>query len=193
MKLFEMLGIWNYALLFVLVFVEGPTATLVAAAAAGVGKLDPLAVFVVAAVSNLAADSFWYSLGRWGHTLSILRWARKAGVKESVLTRYQNDMRKHALKILLAAKLTLSFSIPALISAGLTRVPWRKAILVLAAAEALWTGSLVLAGVYLGGRLAQLEQNMQIVTIGSSILFLLFLVALLKFEGRRLADDTTSS
>ncbi|MEJ2747034.1 MAG: VTT domain-containing protein [Anaerolineae bacterium] len=193
MKLLATLGMWNYVILAVFVFVEGPTATLVAAAAAGSGVLDPLAVFAVAAVSNLTADSFWYGVGRWGHKANVLRWAGKVGVRQATLTRYQIKMREHALKILLVAKLTLSFSVPALIVAGLSHVPWRKVILVLAAAEALWTGSLVLAGVFLGNRLAQLEQGLQIAAIVGSIVFLLLLAAFLRHQGQDyLTDDTPS-
>jgi len=193
MKWLELLGIWNYVILAFLVFIEGPTATLVGAAAAATGVLDPLAVFGVAAASNLAADSFWYSLGRWGGRVNILRWARRLGVQEETIVRYQASMRSHGLKILLAAKLTLSFSIPALIAAGLAHVPWRKAIVVLAAAETLWSGSLVLAGMYLGYRLARLEQGLQIAAVAGSILFLLFLVALLKHQGRHLVDEGSPS
>jgi len=188
------MGGWSYVLLFILVFVEGPTATLAGAVAAGSGMLDPLAVLFVAAASNLAADSFWYSLGRWGRQVDILRWARKAGLDEKTLTRYEMSMHTHGLKILLAAKLTLSFSVPALIAAGLTHVPWRKAILVLASAEALWTGGLVLAGFYLGHQLAHFEQGLQIAGAVGGILFLLFLVMLFKHQkGRPLADDASLS
>jgi len=194
MKILDMMGGWGYVLLFVLVFVEGPTATLAGAVAAGSGLLDPLLVFAVAAASNLAADSFWYSLGRWGRKVNILRWLRKAGVKEKTLARYVENMHTHGLKILLAAKLTLTFSIPALIAAGLAHVPWRKTLLVLVAAETLWTGGLVLAGFYLGHQLARLEQGLQIAGIVGSILFFIFLIALFKHQNRQsFADDGSVS
>lgn len=194
MNVFDTMGVWSYVLLFALVFAEGPTATLAGAVAAGGGFLDPLVVFGVAAIANLTADSFWYGLGRWGREVNILRWARKAGVDEKTLIRYETNMSDHGLKILLAAKLTLSFAVPALIAAGLTHVPWRKAIFVLAAAETLWTGGLVLAGYYLGHQLTHLEQGLQIAGIMGGALFLLFLIILLKRHGGRpLADDASFS
>jgi len=191
MKILESLGNWNYVILAILVFLEGPTATLLGAAAATTGILDPVIVFLVAAVSNLTADSFWYGLGRWGRRLNILRLASRVGVHEETIAQYQAGMRQHGLKILLAAKLTLSFSIPALIAAGLAHVPWRKAILVLAAAEAIWTGSLVLAGVYLGYRLAQLEKGLQVAALIGGIVFLSILVHFLKRRGQHLADEAS--
>ena len=194
MQLLAVMGGWSYVLLFILVFVEGPTATLAGAVAAGSGFLDPLVVFAVSAAANLSADSFWYSLGRWGRQVNLLRWARKAGVKEETLAYYEANMRNHGLKILLAAKLTLSFAVPALIAAGLTHVPWRKAILVLASAETLWSGGLVLAGFYLGHQLAHLEQGLQIAGVVGGILFIILLIVLFKHQrGRPFADDASLS
>lgn len=192
MKLLESLGNWNYVVLAILVFIEGPTATLLGAAAAAMGLLNPLIVFLVAATSNLAADSFWYSLGRLGRQANVIRWAHRLGVREDRIAHYQMAMHAHGLKILLAAKLTLSFSVPALIAAGMAHVPWRKAILVLSSAEIVWTGGLVLAGVYFGYRLAQLEKGLQIVGIGGGILFLSFLIFLFKRHAQRLIDETSS-
>jgi membrane protein DedA with SNARE-associated domain len=188
------MGDWSYVLLFILIFLEGPTATLAGAVAAGSGLLDPVIVFVIAAVANLTADSFWYGLGRWGREANILRWARKAGVKEETLAYYETNMHTHGLKILLAAKLTLSFAVPALIAAGLTHVPWRKAIVVLASGEALWSGGLVLAGFYLGHQLARLEQGLQIAGIVGGFLFIILLITLFKHhKGQSLADDASLS
>jgi len=190
MDVIKALGVWNYVIFATMVFVEGPTATLIGATAAGSGRLEPLAVFLVAAGSNLMADSFWYYLGRWGHEARILHWVEKVGVDESMLEQAKRKMHQHALKILLAAKLTLSFSIPALIVAGLTRISWRKTILVLLGAEILWSGSLVLAGVYLGQWLERLEKGIQVVTILGSIVFLLILMVFVKRIGKRhFVDD----
>ena len=60
------LGQWSYVLIALLVFVEGPSVTLVAGAMAATGILRPELVFVAAAAGNIASDQFWYWLGRLG-------------------------------------------------------------------------------------------------------------------------------
>ena len=60
------LGYWSYVLITILVFLEGPSVTLVAGAMAATGFLDVKLVFVAAALGNFLADVWWYTLGYVG-------------------------------------------------------------------------------------------------------------------------------
>ena len=137
---------WNYVLLAVLVAIEGPIVTLLAAAAASGGWLRPELVFIAAAIGNLTGDTVWYSLGYMGKTDWLIRHGQRFGLRYEYIQRMEREMHTHARKILVAAKLTLSFAIPALVVAGMARVPWRKWFPVVAVAECLWTGGLVIIG-----------------------------------------------
>lgn len=132
------LGGWSYLLLAVLVILEGPVATLLGAAAASSGALSPALVFVAAACGNLTGDLCWYALGRYAPT----RWLRRraAPLLESV--------RENAPKVIFTAKLTWTLAVTVLVSLGLARVPVRRWLPADAAAEVIWTGALVLAGVH---------------------------------------------
>jgi len=52
-------GIWKYLILAFLVAVEGPAATLLGAAAAGIGVMQLKLVFVFASSGILTADTIW--------------------------------------------------------------------------------------------------------------------------------------
>ncbi len=52
-------GLWAYLGLALLVAVEGPIITLLAAVAAAAGALSPFAVFAAAALGNLTGDLLW--------------------------------------------------------------------------------------------------------------------------------------
>ena len=176
----QRLGDWNYALLALLVIVEGPVATLAGAAVAATGALRPGLVFITAATSNLFADSLWYLVGYMGGTRWPSHIARRLGIRRSYVTRFEREMKARGPKILFTAKLTLSFSIPALIAAGIAHVSWRRAMSVLLPAEALWTGSLVLAGYWLGESVARLERGVQVIAIAGGVLFIMWLTRYLK-------------
>ncbi|MBK8797177.1 MAG: hypothetical protein IPM07_12895 [Anaerolineales bacterium] len=60
------LGHWSYLIIAILVFIEGPAVTLVAAAMAATGILRVDLVFVAAAIGNFLADSTWYGIGYMG-------------------------------------------------------------------------------------------------------------------------------
>jgi hypothetical protein len=70
-------------------------------------------------------------------------------------------MQSHAGKILLVAKLTAGFSIPALIAAGMARAPLRRWLVVLHRRVHL-TGALVLAGVYLTESIVRVGQGLHL-------------------------------
>jgi membrane protein DedA with SNARE-associated domain len=140
------LGYWKYLLLAVLTFFEGPVATLVAAAAASTGLLNPVLVFFSAAAGNLAGDTCWYLLGRLGRKFKIERLTNRVGVNSKQLDRLSRQMQRGAPTVLFFAKLSNSFIVPGLIAAGLSKMSWRRWFLPVLGAEMLWTGTLVVTG-----------------------------------------------
>jgi len=167
------LGVWAYFLLALMVAVEGPVATLLGAAAASAGWMDPLLVFVFAAGGNLTADSLWYTLGYAGKLEWIERIGRKLGVKLETLHGLEAGLREHAARILFLAKLTVSFMIPTLIATGLARVRWQRWFPALFAGEMVWTGSLVLVGYFATRVIKQFQVGLQYVVLGLALLFIL--------------------
>ena len=176
------LGYWTYIILALLVAVEGPIATLLGAAAASAGLMRPWLVFFAAAVGNLTADSLWFSLGYMGKTEWVYRFGRQLGVRESLIEHLKHNMIAHATKVLFLAKLTVSFVIPSLFTAGLLKIPWRRWFPALMLAETIWTGSLVLIGYYTTEAIKRVEQGVEYAVLAASILFVAFLI----FAGRRL-------
>jgi len=163
---------WAYILLTILVVVEGPVTTLAGAVAASTGYLNPILVFVAAAIGNLIADTLWYSLGYLGKIEWLLRYGGKLGIKETTLARLQTDVHDHIRKILFIAKLTLGFVVPTLIAAGLARVPMKRWFGVLFSAECLWTGTLVLVGYYFGYMIQRIETNLRWVSAGGTVVII---------------------
>jgi membrane protein DedA with SNARE-associated domain len=173
---------WTYFLLAFLVLVEGPIAVLAASAAAAAGLMRPGLVFLSAAVGNLTADSLWWLLGYSGKPEWIHAMGRRLKIRESQIEHLKHTMVKHATRVMFLSKITLSFSIPALIAAGLLRIPWKRWFPWFVLAEVLWTGSLVLIGYYTTHAIAHVAQGMEFVLLGASVLFVVFLV----IWGRRL-------
>ncbi|HHD56127.1 MAG TPA: hypothetical protein ENK89_00415 [Desulfobulbaceae bacterium] len=148
----------KYLLIFLAVFVEGPLATLVAAAMAAGGVLRPLPVFFSAALGNLSADLCWYALGyagRYSRVLQHLPWLRS---QESIIHRVEKKMQRHGIRILIFAKFWFGVAaIPALIAAGLLHLPWYRILPAAIVCEVVWSGALVLTGYYLTAYLGGIE------------------------------------
>ena len=97
-------------------------------------------------LGNLTADTLWYLLGYTGNIDAALRLGHWAGFRRKHVDRLTGAMQAHGLKILFFAKLTAGFMIPALIAAGLARLPWKRWFPVLLLGEMIWTGILIVIG-----------------------------------------------
>lgn len=180
------LGPWVYPALALLVIIEGPVATLLGASAAAMGFMRPIPVFVTAASANLASDALWYQLGRLGKAEWMVAHARWIGLRPSRVELMQRRIRLHGVRMLFIAKLTLVFSVPALIAAGVCRVSYRRWLPYGIAAEALWTGSLVAVGYTLSAYIQKLTHGIQILAaVGAAIFVPLVLVLVVRFATER--------
>jgi membrane protein DedA with SNARE-associated domain len=166
------LGAWTYLVLGVLIVLQGPLATLLGGAAAAAGLLRPVWVFVVGVGGNLIADVLWYTVGRTGKVKWLRRPSRWIGLSQEKIDQILSGMRLHSTKILLMAKLSAGFAVPALLSAGLARVPWRRWFPVVFIGETLWTGALLLIGFYATEAIKRVEQGLQYVAFAVALLLL---------------------
>lgn len=168
---------WQYFLIFILVAVEGTGVTLAAAALAGTGTLAAHWVFLAAGTGNLTADLCWYLLGYLGQYEKLVRWFPPLAKFEPQIEEFKGQVRRYAPRMLIVSKLALGIvSIPTLIAAGIARVSlWRVAPAQILG-EIIWTGGLVLIGLYLGQYVAEFEQGLQIAGIvGGAVVFLILL------------------
>ena len=170
------LGPWSYILLAILVMVEGPIATLAGAVAASAGLMKPIWVFTAAAGGNLLSDSLWYTLGYLGKMEWLERYGGWFGLRKNLIARVRHDITKHAAKVLVVAKLSLGFVIPALVAMGLARVSVRRWGVWLVLAETLWTGTLVLLGYHFGVYVQTLERGVETAALIGSLVFVAILV-----------------
>jgi membrane protein DedA with SNARE-associated domain len=175
-NLAQPLGNWTYILLALLVAVEGPLTTLAGAVAASSGLLNPVMVFISASIGNLTADTLWYSVGYLGKTEWFVRYGRWFGIEEKLVKRLQQDVQNHIHKVLFVAKLTLGLVVPALIAAGLARVPIKRWFGVLFTAECIWTGGLVLVGYYFGTLTQSIETHLRWISLGGAAVFLALVI-----------------
>jgi membrane protein DedA with SNARE-associated domain len=170
------LGWWAYIGLAALVFAEGPIATVVGSVAASAGYLNPVMVFASASAGNLTADVLWYLVGYLGKFEWLVSLGKWVGFTREQVMDIEEDIEENVLKMLFIAKLTLGFVIPALIATGLARIPIRKWFGILILAEAIWTGSLVLAGFYFGKYLQTMRTGLQYITLAGGLIFFALII-----------------
>jgi membrane protein DedA with SNARE-associated domain len=176
------LGFWTYIIVAVWVASQGPIGTLVGASAAAMGLMRPEGVFIAGMIGNAVGDSFWYLMGYLGKIDWLLRFGKKLGIRPDVLEKFENEMRHNTPRIMFVSVVTLSMIVPALVSAGLVKAPWKRWFPAAVAGELLWTGSMLLVGFYATEAIKRVEQTIEYVALGGTVVFVIFLI----LYGRRI-------
>lgn len=168
-------------------------ATLAGAVAASAGYMKPVGVFAAAASGNLLSDILWFTLGYLGRREWLHRYGSYVGLHEGLVNRLMDDIQKHAARLLFIAKLTLGFTIPALVATGLARVPMRRWLPFLIAGETLWTGSLVFLGFFFGRYVRRLERGVEFIALAGGLLFVAFIIYYLARQRKRASEKETET
>jgi membrane protein DedA with SNARE-associated domain len=167
-------NIWIYVVIFLVVMIEGPFATLLASSAATTGVLSPLLVYVAASLGNLVADFLWYLLGYHGRLDLLLRW-RFLKISPASVDLLKGKIQRHVVKILLISKLTNGMIVPALISTGVAKVPLKKWFPTIFFANLLVTGGFVLVGYFTAINIMKLDHWIRYLALGFSFLFVVLI------------------
>lgn len=180
------LGFWSYVILILLVFLEGPAATLVAATMAATGILRADLVFLSAMLGNLLADVCWYALGYFGGNRRMLFRIGLVRRHWFTIRRLRKDVRNRAARIYLLTKMSMGLlAIPLLVASGMARVPWYRLALVSLVVEPIWNALLVLAGFRLGEYVSDLENGLQLLAVvGTLVVFFVLLMMYRRMFGR---------
>ncbi|MDE2185002.1 MAG: DedA family protein [Alphaproteobacteria bacterium] len=116
---------YGYLVLFLVVIVEGPIATIIGAFVASQGYFDIYVVYAIAVVGDLFGDLAYYGIGRLGRVGTPARIWPLLGITEDRLARAARYFERHGAKMLLFAKYTQT-GIVILPASGAARMPVGK-------------------------------------------------------------------
>jgi membrane protein DedA with SNARE-associated domain len=129
-----------------------PTGAVVGAGAAiatSSGRLDLVAVVLVAAAAALLGDLVTFAVCRFGGP-SAVRWVAR-GQHADRIDEVRGQFRRHGWQIVVAGRLLPAGRIPVLVAAGALAYPWRRMVPAAAAACLLWAVAYAALGVVSGG------------------------------------------
>jgi membrane protein DedA with SNARE-associated domain len=186
------LGHWSYILLAVLVATEGPLSTLIGASAAAAGILEWQWVLVATVFGNIVGDCLWYSVGYMGKMQWLYDHGRWLGLRPHHVARLEREMRAHATKLIIFAKIAYGLIVPTLVAAGMARVPWRKWFPVVFVVETLWSILLVWVGYHTTAFIQAFEHSLHAIGVAvlvGGVAFVLMRMLRKRIDRQELALD----
>ena len=128
----------------------GPIVGLMAGALVRADVLELLPTFLFIVGGAIAGDIMWYWIGyHWGERFTQ-RFGKYVSITESHVAIAKILFNKYHMRILFLSKVTsgLGFAIVILFTAGLSRVPFNRFLLINVAGEIIWSGSLIAIGFF---------------------------------------------
>ncbi|MFB7270917.1 DedA family protein [Streptomyces sp. NPDC056244] len=165
-QLAPLLDQYGYLAVGVLVFVEdfgvpapGETILIVAALYAGAGKLNIVAVALIALVAAIAGDNIGYLIGRTGGQAFVRRWGRYIGLTPKRFRRAEDFFTRHGGKVVTFARFVDGLRQVNGIIAGTTGMPWRRFLAFNALGAALWVALWTTLGYVAGTRIGSVYEQ----------------------------------
>ncbi len=176
---------YGYVGLFLVVIVEGPIATIIAAFLASQGILDVWLVYLVVVLGDLTGDFLYYGAGRSGRTV-FGRWGKLSEPRQRRLTALKDRFRARAGPTLLMGKITHAAGFLVLFAAGAARVPVATFLWYSVLGTLPKSALLVAIGYVAGAAYVRINAYLGIATL---IAFPLICLGLLIYLRKRLALD----
>jgi membrane protein DedA with SNARE-associated domain len=147
-------GYWAVLLLVLLedfgIPVPGETVLIAASVYAGAGRLNVVAVGVVAFAAAVIGDNIGFAVGHFGGRALVLRWGRYVRLTERRLDKAEAFFNRHGAWIITVARFIEVLRQVNGIVAGITGMRWLRFLAFNALGAALWVGTWVSVG-YLAG------------------------------------------
>lgn len=174
---------YPYLMLFVGLLLAGEAVLLPALYLAATGRLEPLAVIVVAVAATMLSDLVWFLLGCWSPSGAVERMRRR--YSGPVVDRLQALISRNGLRLLFLSKFVYGTRIVAQVLAGALGMRFRSWLVVNFAAVV--TITLAMAGLAWGvvGTAQRMENLVQHVEL-AFLLFLLLAIAAYLVIGTRM-------
>jgi membrane protein DedA with SNARE-associated domain len=188
---------WALVLLFLLVAVEsagvplpGETALVASGVLASQGKLDIVAVIVVASVAAILGDNGGYWIGRKGGRALLERWSLVSRHAKKVLPRAERLFAKHGGKTVFFGRFVAILRFTAAWMAGIAHMRWLTFLVYNAAGGVLWATLVGLVAYFVGGAAADAIQTYGLYAAGGVIVATVGVVLALRWwERRMLANE----
>jgi membrane protein DedA with SNARE-associated domain len=147
-------GLWA---IFLLVLIEdfgipvpGETVIIAASIYAGSGRLNVVAVGVVAFFAAVFGDNIGYAIGRFGGRRLVDRWGKYVFLTPERLDKAEGFFDRQGAKIITIARFIEGLRQANGIIAGITKMHWIRFIFYNALGAALWVGAWVSIGYFAG-------------------------------------------
>jgi len=175
---------YKYLILFPVVVVEGPIATIIAGFLTSMGYFNFLLAYVLVVIADIIGDVLYYFIGRYGREKFIKRWGHLLGLGWERVEKLEKHFKEHAGKTLVLGKLSHGVGGYVLVAAGIAKYPLKDFVKFNLIAT--WPKSLFLflIGFYFGESYTKIAKYLDYTAFGTIAIALLLILVYLIMKKR---------
>lgn len=172
------LATYRYVLIIPITIIEGPIVMVLCGFLLRFGTFDLIPLYAILMLADMIGDVGWYCVGRYWGLSFVKRFGRFFSITEKTLKRATELFNKHHNKILFISKITMGFgfAIVTLITAGITKVPFRKYLVFNVSGQFIWTAALLALGYGFGNIYTSIDKGFRDVAFVALIIIILAIV-----------------
>src|SRR5215813_5353274 len=164
----------------------GETILIAGAIFAGAGRINVVALGVVAFIAAITGDNIGFAIGHFGGRRLALRWGKYVFLTEERLNKAEAFFDRRGAIVITFARFVEGLRQANGIIAGITGMHWLRFLIFNAIGAALWVGSWVTAGYFAGNHIAAIYHYVNLYSYYALIaLVLLALVYVIRLRRRR--------
>lgn len=149
-NIFQFLSHYGYFIMFPLMILEGPVATIIAATMAALGAFNVFIVLILSIAGDMIGDIILYGLGYKYGMGFVKRVGKYIGITENLVSRMEKYFVKHGGKTIFAVKSTTGLCWATFTAAGIVKMNFKKFVLYSFLGGIVWSGFLVMIGYFYG-------------------------------------------
>lgn len=184
----HLLPYWGYPLMFVMMFFEGPFATMIAAFLASQGYFNVGIVFVLSVFGDVLGDIGLYHIGYFGGPHIIEKAQKFLKIKDATVEKLKRKFHQNGGKLIFYVKSTTGLSYITFTLAGALRMKLLKFIKYSILGGLVWSSLLVFLGYFFGYAAAQISQYIKYAGIAIFIAAIIAVIVVSLIKKRESAE-----
>jgi len=185
----HLLPYWGYPLMFVLMFFEGPFATMIAAFLASQGYFNIGIVFLLSVTGDVLGDIGLYHIGYYGGPHIIEKAQKFLKISDVIIEKLKNKFHQSSSRIIFYVKSTTGLCAITFILAGTLRMKFARFLKYSFLGGLVWSSILVILGYFFGYAAAQISQYIKYAGVAiftGAIIAMILIIFFKKYESKKI-------
>jgi membrane protein DedA with SNARE-associated domain len=181
----RLLPYWGYPLMLVLMILEGPIVTIVAAFLASVGYFSVFAVFGLSVAGDVMGDIILYCIGYFGGQKILPGVEKFLKINRSTIDKLKQKFHENSGRIIFYVKSTTGLSYVTFITAGTLKMRLSKFVLFSILGGLVWSSFLVIMGYFFGYAAEQISGYIKYASAIIIFIAVIFFAVLMWYKKRQ--------